>query len=81
MKYYSEEDIITQGWANAAQLQRIGNRAISIVRCKDCRFNETEDCPFCYFEPEPFSGTTALLDSPNENFYCKYGEERDELLQ
>lgn len=62
MRYFSEEEIIAQGWANAAQLQRLSGKATSIITCKDCRFKESENCPLCRLEID-------------EDFYCKKGNE------
>ena len=75
MLYFSEEEIIAQGWANAAQLQRMRDKALSIVMCKDCRFKESEDCPSCYVECDPFTGEDCILFSPDDDNYCKFGKE------
>lgn len=40
MKYFSKEEIIAQGWANAAQLHRIEDKAINVRLCRDCPFFE-----------------------------------------
>lgn len=76
MLYFSEEEIIAQGWANVAQLQRMRDKALSVVMCKDCRFKESEDCPFCYIENDPFVGEDYVLSYPDEDNYCKFGKEQ-----
>ena len=36
MKYFYENDIVKQGWANYAQLNRCSAQSINVRFCRDC---------------------------------------------
>ena len=38
MKYFYENDIVKQGWANYAQLNRSSARPINVRFCRDCPY-------------------------------------------
>ena len=40
MKYYYENDIVKQGWASYAQLNRASAKPINVRFCRDCPFFE-----------------------------------------
>ena len=40
MKYFNEKEIIKQGWANQAQIDRMSENTINVRFCHDCPFFE-----------------------------------------
>lgn len=48
MKYFYENDIVKQGWANYAQLNRGSARPINVRFCRDCPLFEPDG-----FQPDP----------------------------
>lgn len=50
------------------------NKYIEVVRCKDCRKRHTTDCSLWY---ATLNGTEYLVER-GENFYCSYGERKEE---
>lgn len=40
MKYFYQNDIVKQGWANLAQLSRCSAKPINVRFCRDCPFFE-----------------------------------------
>lgn len=50
--------------------------SIDIVRCKECRLNETDDCPMVYYTPLEDGGIeTRWWNRPDD--FCSWGERRD----
>ena len=47
---------------------------VEVVRCKDCEFRGTDDCPNSYYSE--YEG--AYVDSMNDDDFCSYGERRKE---
>ena len=44
MKYFYENDIVKQGWANYAQLNRGSAKSINVRFCRDCSFFKPNFC-------------------------------------
>lgn len=57
---------------------------IEIVRCKDCKHRETDDCPMYWVEWSIFEDCDGYTDDKyivhdytTNNGYCHYGERKD----
>ena len=51
--------------------------AVSVVRCKDCMYSETDDMGFYYCVHDIIGGYGATLDADT---FCSYGERKDDEI-
>ena len=49
--------------------------AVSVVRCKECKYRYTVDCFKAYLE---YDIQEWIVDSGDDNDFCSYGEREDE---
>lgn len=79
MPYTSEEDT----WNEALDMA-IEALQIDLVRCKDCKHRETDDCPMYWTEWAIFEyydghadNNEIIHDYTTDNGYCNYGEREE----
>ena len=54
---------------------------VDVVRCKECRKNNTEECPISWIESDPFTGEYCIKyyqPTDVDNWYCANGERKDD---
>ena len=53
--------------------------SIDIVRCRECRLNETDDCPMVYYNPLEDGGIeTRWWNRPDD--FCSWGEREERVM-
>ena len=68
--FYALEDVVSVTDIDSAP-------SINIVRCTECRLNETDDCPMVYYTPLEDGGfETRWWNRPDD--YCSWGEREGE---
>ena len=54
-------------------LKRRLENAVEVVRCKECRLNESDECPMVYYTPLEDGGIeTRWWNRPDD--FCSWGE-------
>lgn len=72
----------TSGYPEALDMA-IEALQINLVRCKDCKYRETDDCPMYWMEWLMFEDCDGYTDNnyivhdyTTDNGYCNYGERK-----
>lgn len=72
----------TSGYTEALDMA-VEALQIDLVRCKDCKHRETDDCPMYWVEWSIFEDCDGYTDDKyivhdytTDNGYCHYGERR-----
>lgn len=69
MKYFSEIDIIKEGWANKAQLDRSRAQTINVRLCRECEYFEYESPTEKNFGYCTYRTDFMVLDDEPINWY------------
>lgn len=57
-------------------LKRRLENAVEVVRCKECRLNESDECPMVYYTPLEDGGIeTRWWNRPDD--FCSWGERKE----
>ena len=73
----------TSGYTEALDMA-VEALQIDVVRCKDCKHRETDDCPMYWVEWSIFEDCDGYTDDKyivhdytTDDGYCNYGERKD----